>query len=378
MSESQRPSSTSHVPRYCRQKSAGRADRAFVRIDGKRIHLGTYGSKVSRARYAELITQAGTDTAQTEEVWRQLPPSSDPTVSELILAYLIYAQQYYRDASGKVSREYEQQREAMRHLRRAAGATLAREFGPRWLQEIRQTWIDQGLSKKHINGQVRRITVAFRWAVSQELIPASVYAALASVKGLRKGRSKAKESKVVRPVDAAVVEATLEKLPAVLVDMVRLQLLCGCRPGELLRMRPCDIDRDGQVWTYTPGSHKTEYHGHSRTIAIGPRGQEILLRYLARAADAVCFETRASDPRREPGVAYSTDSYRRAIQRAAKRAGAASWFPHQLRHTAATDVRAEFGLEAAQVILGHHSAHVTEVYAERDSTLAKKVALAVG
>ena len=43
------------------------------------------------------------------------------------------------------------------------------------------------------------------------------------------------------------------------------------------------------------------------------------------------------------------------------------WHPHQLRHTAATLIRRQFGLEAAQIALGHSSALVTEaVYAERD------------
>jgi hypothetical protein len=37
-----------------------------------------------------------------------------------------------------------------------------------------------------------------------------------------------------------------------------------------------------------------------------------------------------------------------------------------------------FGLEAAQVSLGHSQARVTEVYAERDLTLATKVATAIG
>ncbi|MCD4824639.1 MAG: tyrosine-type recombinase/integrase [Phycisphaerae bacterium] len=42
------------------------------------------------------------------------------------------------------------------------------------------------------------------------------------------------------------------------------------------------------------------------------------------------------------------------------------WHPHQLRHNAATELRKEFGLEAARVILGHRSAAITEVYAEMD------------
>ncbi len=43
------------------------------------------------------------------------------------------------------------------------------------------------------------------------------------------------------------------------------------------------------------------------------------------------------------------------------------WHPHQLRHTAGTVIRREFGLEAAQLALGHSSAKVTDaVYAERN------------
>jgi integrase len=49
-----------------------------------------------------------------------------------------------------------------------------------------------------------------------------------------------------------------------------------------------------------------------------------------------------------------------------------------LRHTAATLIRKQFGLEAAQVILGHAVADVTQVYAERDAEKARAVARQVG
>jgi integrase len=49
-----------------------------------------------------------------------------------------------------------------------------------------------------------------------------------------------------------------------------------------------------------------------------------------------------------------------------------------LRHNAATTVRQKFGLEAAQVVLGHSKADVTQVYAERDQRLAVEVARQVG
>ena len=49
-----------------------------------------------------------------------------------------------------------------------------------------------------------------------------------------------------------------------------------------------------------------------------------------------------------------------------------------MRHTVGTAVRKRFGLEAAQVVLGHSQADVTQIYAERDLELAKQVAREMG
>jgi hypothetical protein len=54
------------------------------------------------------------------------------------------------------------------------------------------------------------------------------------------------------------------------------------------------------------------------------------------------------------------------------------WHPNQLRHSFATRVRKHHGLEAAQVLLGHSRADVTQVYAERNDELAAKVAAKIG
>ena len=54
------------------------------------------------------------------------------------------------------------------------------------------------------------------------------------------------------------------------------------------------------------------------------------------------------------------------------------WHPHQLRHNAATNLRKEFGLEAARIILGHRSAAITEVYAELDQQNAIEAMLKIG
>lgn len=52
--------------------------------------------------------------------------------------------------------------------------------------------------------------------------------------------------------------------------------------------------------------------------------------------------------------------------------------PNQLRHTFATRVRKQDGLEAARVLLGHSRADVTQIYAERNEELAVAVASKIG
>jgi integrase len=54
------------------------------------------------------------------------------------------------------------------------------------------------------------------------------------------------------------------------------------------------------------------------------------------------------------------------------------WHPHQLRHSYATKVRKAFDLEAAQVMLGHSRADVTQIYAEKNEALAATVAAKIG
>ena len=54
------------------------------------------------------------------------------------------------------------------------------------------------------------------------------------------------------------------------------------------------------------------------------------------------------------------------------------WSPNRLRHTAATQIRRQFGLEAVQVALGHAKADVTQIYAERDLTLAVQIMQKIG
>jgi integrase len=74
----------------------------------------------------------------------------------------------------------------------------------------------------------------------------------------------------IRPVAEHVVEATLPHVRPQVAAMVRLQLLTGMRPGEVVAMRGCDLEMREKVWLYRPGSdqgphgkHKTAYRGQA-------------------------------------------------------------------------------------------------------------------
>ena len=390
-------------PTYRRMKRKGRPDSACCYVNGKRILLGLYGSPESRQKFAEVVGGVNVLTPLADQGGVETcDPPSNPTISEILVAFLEYAQAYYGQTDSK---EYAAYLDTAGWLRRDAGLELAKDYGPKRLKLLRDLMIAEEWKRKTINGQIKRIVRIFRWAVSEEMLEPEVHQKLATVENLKRGRSAAVESTPVLPVDDATVKATIKKLPQVVGDMVRFQRLTGCRPGEMTILRPCDVDRAGEVWFYTPDKHKTEHHGHSRTIAIGPKAQEILLRYLARDVQMYCFcpgdseEKRLSarhaarvtpmscgnvpSPRATRRSAsrvnhYSVDSYRQAVKRAAKRAGVEPWTPHRLRHSAATEVRKEFGLDSAQSMLGHKSASITEVYAELDKEKAAAVARKIG
>jgi integrase len=419
----------SHVPRLFHRPPKYRLHKstrqAVVSLNGKVIQLGPYGSAQSHQRYQQLIGEWQALRHQQltpqpilspdEQIVASITPESlrqkrkqglRVSIYELIVVYQRYADEYYRK-HGKVTREAELIKEVLAPLGKKHGRDPIDEFGPVGLDNFRDDLIsDYDWSRKHINKQVMRIVAMFKWAARKEICSAAVQGQLLTLGGLKKGRSKARETPGVSSIADARIDKTLPHLPEMVADMVRFQRLTGARPGEVCSIRPVDIDRSDKVWIYRPYEHKTEHLDKCRSVMIGPQAQAILLPYLVRDSHSYCFSPaesiertrrqrearrktastcgnrrgthRVVDPQKRPANYYPVASYRRAITRACEKAGIDPWSPNQLRHTAATDIRRRFGLEAAQVICGHQTANVTQVYAERDMNLARKVASEIG
>ena len=87
--------------------------------------------------------------------------------------------------------------------------------------------IRAGNCRSEINRRVGRLVRMFKWAVSEELIPPSVYEALRTVSGPRKGRSGAREKPPVKPVAEEMVMAVKPFVSRQVWAMIELQRLTG-------------------------------------------------------------------------------------------------------------------------------------------------------
>ena len=358
-------------PSYLLHRPSGRAR---CRIDGQDHYLGEFGSTESRLRYDDLVAEWFAKNSETQHYAL--------CVDDLTLLFMEHANKHYRK-NGKPTSEISCIKTALRYLVAKCGRRRVLEFGPKAFKTVRQSMIDDGHCRTSINKHAGRIRRVFAWAVENEYCRPDVLTGLQAVKGLQAGRTEAVESAPVKPVPLAFVQAVEPYVSRPIWAMVQLQLLSGARPGEILSMRGCDLNKSGTVWEFSPQSHKTEHRGRRRIVLLGPRGVEVVREFLKANIDAYLFsphDVRSWKPgcTRQPGERYNRDAYRVAIQRACRRAGVPPWHPHQLRHNSATELRRKFGVDAAQTILGHASIDATQIYAEMDLEKARRIIKEVG
>jgi integrase len=428
------------IPSYLPHKQSGKARAVWTDQTGNRqfrMLPGPFDSQESRSAFARLQLELAAVPHHS-----QSRATVTVTVNEVLLAFLRWADGHFRRADGSPTGEIDEFKHVANLVREVYGLTLAQDFGPLALKAIRQKFIEKGWCRKVVNKRVERVRRFFKFAVSEEMIPPSVHQALLTVSGLQRGRTKARETAPIEPVDDAVVDATLPFLGQHVRGLVEFQRLTGCRPGEACSIRRCDIEMGGAIWLYKPTQHKGTHREKFRIIQIGPKAQDVLREFFTPNIDDYLFSParalaernaersanrktprfpshmkrnavkRKAKPKQTPKEKYDRVSYEHAINRACDRAfppleplsqhpGESQakwrsrltpdertavkkwqkthrWAPNRLRHSFATRVRKQHGLEAAQVLLGHSRADVTQVYAERNEQLAATVAAKIG
>jgi len=394
------------LPQLRRHKAK---NRAYFQFRGKRYYVGRWGSKGAEATFRRMLAEVVLPALERGEDPIPAAPklaASELLVEDLAADYLEHVRKRYPARSGQP----DSIRLAVQALLSMYGPTFVVDFTPRTLIALQVEMARSGLGVRTVNSRITMLVRMFRWGVSEELVPGSIWHGLQAVEALKSGQYGVKPPRRVRAATLEQVQAAIPHLPSrVLRTMVAVQWMTGMRSGELLSMRKRDIDFDGEIWTYTPSEHKTEHHGHDRQVGLIPEVQA-LLKPLLRPDNAYLFDPRDSDeeirsrkrahrktkvqpsqerrheramrnPKTKIGDRYTTRTYGQAIQRACAEAGLTAagrrFSPHQLRHAAATAMAKQENILGAQKALGHSSSKTTERYLHLDADIATPAFLAM-
>lgn len=142
----------SSPPKYARHSSG----QARVRVDGKVIYLGPYGSQESKDAYGRIVENW---LRENESTYRDCPRL---TVDKIAVAYVRHAKAYYVK-NGRETSEVQAIRDALKHVLAVAGKEEASAFSPKRLKAVQARLVSQGLARTTINAAVRRVRRMFRW-----------------------------------------------------------------------------------------------------------------------------------------------------------------------------------------------------------------------
>ncbi len=393
------PRQKNPIPSYLLHKKSGQAR---VRIAGREFLLGPFGSEASRIRYGELVAKCASGVpidplaASSNRGMNRGTDATDPgpSIAELIVAYLSHVEQHYVK-NGEPTSEQWLIRSAMKTLSALYGLTPASQFGPLALKVVRTKLVESGIVRNSVNASIGRIRRLFRFGVANEIVPVDVLARLEAVSPLLAGRTEARDLPPRHAVDQVDIDAVRKHVSPLVRDLMDVQVLTGSRSGELLALTTAMLDRTGPVWKAALVDHKCQHHGQSRTLHFGPKAQLVLAKYLSADPDkpllkmtvtAYCRAiTRGCELafgmpdklRKIPKVLPTAERDERRRLAAEWRAEHC-WSPHWLRHTAATRIREQLGIENVQSLLGHSTAEMSRHYSSKMDSLATSTAAACG
>lgn len=426
-------------PNYRRQRRQGRPDIAFVEINGRRQYLGEYDSPESLERYERLCAELLANVAGNTDVntitivelvdafWRHaqsyyVTPEREPSSEQRNFRYAIrpllnlygrtqvraFGPKSLKVLRTKVVAEGASRTYANRIVRRirqifrwgveeeiVMGETLHRLQAIKPLMrgrtEARETDPVKPVSDTHVEA-IRPFVSRTIWAMIQ----------VQRLTGARGG-----EICLMRPMDIDTTGRVWIFTPHRHKNAWRghgRQIFLGPRAQAIIAPFLADC-MNTSAYLFSPQKAERERRSrcatHRRPDQVNaPRktdrviGDHYVPDAYRRAIEYACDHAFPIPPefarRRVPGGKVPGKTRWETITEWHERLGDEAWtnlkawrrshrwHPHQLRHSMATQVRREFGLEAAQVFIGHADANVTQIYAESDKERGVEVALKIG
>lgn len=330
------------VPAYCYKDK----DRGRIYWRGQTRDLpGKYKSAESWAAYHELCSIV---EATGELPKKKSDPKSESecrTMAHLGRLYLEAMREKFGEGSGEpVCRGY-----AIRACNKLYGSLPIEQFLPPQLKAVRDSLIKEGCVRRTVNKRARQLVKLIQWSVEEGYSHPDQWSRLKAVDPIGAGQFGAIDRPKIGPVPDSQFERTLKLVKPKAAAALQVLAITGMRTGELLKMRPCEVDKSGRHWLYLIEEHKTSKKTGAGIIVIPEPAVEILCAWMPRDYTQRWFPHGAS-------------WLRLAVARACDNAGIPRWHPHQLRHRFATNAAKVLDKQERQALLRHHDPRMTDLY----------------
>lgn len=249
---------------------------AYCMLNGRRVSLGRWGPE-AQAKFDKLLAEWLANGRRLES---EVNEGGDLLVVDDLCDRFVQHLQLKHDQAWQAN-NLTRIKLSHRALRERFGRMDANALSPTKLEEVRHDLIGGGrLCRGEINRRIRDIKRTIRWACSREMLDPKVWMACNSLEGLRAGDYDTRDSKQRQAVPREDVWAVLPRVSTPVAAIIQVLYWSGARPGEILNLRPRDIDRSGKVWVATPATHKNAHRGRDRQLYFGGNAQEVLRPFL--------------------------------------------------------------------------------------------------
>jgi integrase len=333
----------------------------------RRKTIGTYPAwQLADARVEALALRQAVETGR-DPIDEEAADAGRMTVAQLVDRYLAVIEKTHRDHC-KVRRSIE------RDVIPAIGTRTTEDIRRRDIIAILDTIAGRG-APVHANRVRNMLSSMWSWAISEDL-PGIENNPASNIKG------RIVEQPGTRWLSVDEIRSAMphiEALPAAKRDALRLILLTGQRPGEVVGMRAREIDLSRDIWTIPAERAKNK---RQHVVPLVGEARAIVARLMSDARaeelerhDGLLLLVRARGVR--PLLVNNLNA---SLRTALASSGVEIAKPHDLRRSALTHL-GRLGIDP--LIIGHVANHVsttrntvtTSVYVRHDYLAEKQDAL---
>lgn len=275
------------IPPYRVHKASGQG---YVVLDGRRQYLGRDSDPATHDRYVEAIVKRKANRDRPTVAQAEL------RVCELLDRFLPWAEDRYRKPDGSQTGTIDNYKSVMRVIREVCGSLRAADFGVEALELGQRRMKEIGWVRTNINRSINLGRRIFRWGAARKLVARNVFNELRALETVPPNTPGVPESTERLDVPLEHVEAVRPFVSKQVWSLIQLALSTGARAGEIVGLRPVDINTTTDPWTFSPVYHKTAYRRHKRVIRFGPKAQAVINEFLpGRAVNAPLFSAREAE-----------------------------------------------------------------------------------